>query len=307
MFVAIGVGAYGVAIFHLYTHAFFKACLFLGAGSVIHAMGGEQDVRKMGGLAKKIPITFATFAIATAAIAGIPPLAGFFSKDEIVWFSLASERGGSTLLCSVALLNALMTSFYMFRLLWLTFFGKPRMDEKTAHHVHESPLSMTSVLVVLAIGSALGGFVAIPHYLDGMLPLPQVKPALEHFESTLVIISIAVAFLGLAGAAYLFRDLARAQHLAERFSTPHRILSGKYFVDEAYDALIGRPLEWVSRRVFLGLGDRILLDGSLNGMASLARRAAGVLSRVQTGNLQLYLTLALVGLIAALWWSWSHV
>jgi NADH-quinone oxidoreductase subunit L len=143
------------------------------------------------------------------------------------------------------------------------------------------------VLVVLAIGSALGGFVAVPHYLEGMLPLPAVQPALEHFESTLVIISIAVALLGLAGAAYVFRDLARAQRLAERFSTVHRILSGKYFVDEAYDALIGRPLEWVSRRVFLGLGDRILLDGSLNGMASLARRAAGVLARVQTGNLQL--------------------
>jgi len=307
MFVAIGVGAYGVAIFHLYTHAFFKACLFLGAGSVIHAMGGEQDVRKMGGLARKIPVTVATFAIATAAIAGIPPLAGFFSKDEIVWFALASERGGSTLLCSVALLTALMTSFYMFRLLWLTFFGKPRMDEKTAHHVHESPLSMTSVLVVLAIGSALGGFVAIPHFLEGMLPLPEVKPELEHFESTLMIVSIAIALLGLIGAAYVFRDLARAQRLAERFSTAHRILSGKYFVDEAYDALIARPLEWVSRRVFLGIGDRILLDGTLDGMASLARRAAGVLARVQTGNLQLYVTLALLGLIAALWWSWSHV
>ena len=123
MFVALGVGAYGVAIFHLYTHAFFKACLFLGAGSVIHALGGEQDIRKMGGLARRIPVTFATFAIATAAIAGIPPLAGFFSKDEILWFAFASSRGGSPLLFAVAATTALLTAFYMFRLLWLTFFG----------------------------------------------------------------------------------------------------------------------------------------------------------------------------------------
>src|SRR5512140_2432153 len=121
MFVALGVGAYGVAIFHLYTHAFFKACLFLGAGSVIHALGGEQDVRKMGGLARKLPITFATFAISTAAIAGLPPLSGFWSKDEILWFAFASETGGSPLLWLVGTVTALMTSFYMFRLLWLTF------------------------------------------------------------------------------------------------------------------------------------------------------------------------------------------
>jgi NADH-quinone oxidoreductase subunit L len=172
MFVAIGVGAYGVAIFHLYTHAFFKACLFLGAGSVIHAMSGEQDVRKMGGLARRIPVTFATFAIATAAIAGIPPLAGFFSKDEILWFALSSAHGGSAVLFAVASLTALLTAFYMFRLLWLTFFGAPRMSKETAHHVHESPASMTGVLVLLAVGSAVGGFVSIPHYLEPMLALP---------------------------------------------------------------------------------------------------------------------------------------
>ncbi len=140
MFVALGVGAYGVAVFHLYTHAFFKACLFLGAGSVIHAMSGEQDIRRMGGLAKKIPVTFATFAIATAAIAGIPPLAGFFSKDEILWFAFASETGGSPVLWLVGTVTALMTSFYMFRLLWLTFLTPSRMSHEAEHHVHESPL-----------------------------------------------------------------------------------------------------------------------------------------------------------------------
>ena len=151
MFVALGVGAYGVAVFHVYTHAFFKACLFLGAGSVIHAMSGEQDIKKMGGLAKKIPVTFVTFAVATAAIAGIPPLAGFFSKDEILWFALASGKGGSVLLLAVMAFTALLTAFYMFRLLWLTFFGKPRMSKEVEHHVHESPPSMTGVLLVLAL------------------------------------------------------------------------------------------------------------------------------------------------------------
>jgi NADH-quinone oxidoreductase subunit L len=295
-----------VAVFHLYTHAFFKACLFLGAGSVIHAMSGEQDVRRMGGLARKIPITFVTFAIATAAIAGIPPLAGFFSKDEILWFALASDRGGSTLLFAVASLTALMTAFYMFRLLWLTFFGRPRMEEATAHHVHESPLSMTGVLVLLAAGSAIGGFVSIPHYLEPMFRLPQVRAGFASLESPVVYMSVAIAAIGLLAAWYLFGDLRRAEAVRARFEGLHRLLSAKYFVDEAYDRLIARPLTWVSRAVFLNIGDRVLLDGSLNGMAHLARRTAGVLARVQTGNLQLYLLLALAGLAAALWWSATH-
>jgi NADH-quinone oxidoreductase subunit L len=186
MFLALGVGAYGVAVFHLYTHAFFKACLFLGAGSVIHAMGGEQDVRKMGGLARKIPWTFGTFAVATAAIAGLPPLAGFFSKDEILWFAYASEAGGSPWLWALASFTALLTAFYMFRLLWLTFFGQPRMDEHTAQHVHESPPSMTGVLVVLAILSAAGGFLSIPHFLEAQLPLPAVDEHLHHLETPVI-------------------------------------------------------------------------------------------------------------------------
>ena len=182
MFVALGVGAYGVAIFHLFTHAFFKACLFLGAGSVIHALGGEQDIRKMGGLARRIPVTFATFAVATAAIAGIPPLAGFFSKDEILWFAFASSRGGSALLYATMATTALLTAFYMFRLLWLTFLGRSRMTHEVEHHVHESPVSMTGVLVVLAVLSAIGGFLSIPHYLEPLLPMPEVVPALEHLR-----------------------------------------------------------------------------------------------------------------------------
>ncbi len=307
MFVALGVGAYGVAVFHLYTHAFFKACLFLGAGSVIHALGGEQDIRRMGGLARRIPVTFATFAIATAAIAGLPPLAGFFSKDEILWYALSSERGGSVLLFALAALTALLTAFYMFRLLWRTFMGPSRMSPEVEHHVHESPPSMAGVLVVLAALSAVGGFVSIPHFLEPMLPLPAVNPAFEHLHVGLLALSVVLGLTGLALAAWLYGgDAARAARLGERFAGLHRLLTGKYYVDELYEATLGRPLEWLSRRVFLGLGDRVLIDGTLHGLAGLARAAAGALSRVQAGSLQAYVLLGLAGLVLLLAWSLRH-
>jgi NADH-quinone oxidoreductase subunit L len=308
MFVALGVGAYGVAVFHVYTHAFFKACLFLGAGSVIHALSGEQDIRKMGGLARRIPITFVTFAIATAAIAGIPPLAGFFSKDEILWFAFASERGGSTLLWMVMSFTALLTAFYMFRLLWLTFFGRSRMDHEVEHHVHESPLSMTSVLMILAALSAIGGFFSIPHFLEPQLPLPAVPDSLHHYEKLLVGIAVAIGLAGLAGAAYVYGGSgARAERLRKQFAGVHKVLYDKYYVDELYDALITRPLYWISDRIFLRLGDRALIDGTLNGMAVLAQRAAGLLGRVQTGSLHFYAFLVLAGMVAVIIWSWRHV
>ena len=307
MFVALGVGAYGVAIFHVYTHAFFKACLFLGAGSVIHALGGEQDIRKMGGLARRIPVTFATFAVATAAIAGLPPLAGFFSKDEILWFAFASSRGGSPLLYGVVAGTALLTAFYMFRLLWLTFFGATRMAPDTARHVHESPVAMTGVLVILAVLSAIGGFLSVPHYLEPLLPLPSVVPELEHLETTLVFISVALALGGLIGAVFLYGGNGeRAARLASNFPLLHRVLFGKYFVDEAYDRLITRPLYWISDRVFLRLGDQRILDGSLNGLAALGQRGAALLSRIQTGSLHLYALLVVAGIVASLAWSWRH-
>ena len=308
MFLAAGVGAYGVAVFHLYTHAFFKACLFLGAGSVIHAMSGEQDIRKMGGLARKIPITFVTFAIATAAIAGLPPLSGFFSKDEILWFAFASDRGGMPWLFVAAAATALMTAFYMFRLLWLTFFGTGRMDEKTAHHIHESPWSMSGVLVVLAVLSTVGGFFSVPHFLEGMLPLPPIRAGAASAHMPIVIGSVVIALVGLAAAGWFYmRNGARAERARAHVQPLHRVLSGKYYIDELYEALIGRPLQWISDRVFLRLGDRFLIDGTLDGMASTARGAAGLLSRVQTGNLHFYAFLVLAGLAAVLLWGWSHV
>jgi NADH-quinone oxidoreductase subunit L len=308
MFVALGVGAYGVAIFHLYTHAFFKACLFLGAGSVIHALSGKQEIMAMGGLARKIPVTFVTFAIATAAIAGFPPLAGFFSKDEILWFAFASRSGGNALLFGVAAVTALLTAFYMFRLLWLTFLGTSRMDAETEHHVHESPFSMTSVLMVLAALSAVGGFVAIPHFLEPVLPEAKAVEALHHLETPLVAVSVAIALAGLALAWYFYaRDGERAARLAPTFAGLRRVLFNKYYIDELYDRVLGRPLTWISDRIFLGLSDRLVIDGTLNGLARLAQAGAGVLSRVQTGNLQLYALFVLIGSLACLVWALRHV
>jgi NADH-quinone oxidoreductase subunit L len=307
MFLALGVGAYGVAVFHVYTHAFFKACLFLGAGSVIHAMSGEQDIRRMGGLAKRIPITFVTFAVATAAIAGLPPLAGFFSKDEILWFAFASERGGSPLLWAVGSFTALMTAFYMFRLLWLTFLTPSRMDHETEHHVHESPFSMTSVLIVLAVLSAIGGFFHVYDFLEPIMPMPAENESLHHLKMPLIYVAVAIGLAGLGLAWFVYRGgLARAERLQQRFAGTHRLLSGKYYVDELYEAVLGRPLNWVSERVFLNLGDRALIDGSLHGLTGLAQRAAGRLSRVETGNLQFYVLLAALGLVASLVWMWRN-
>ena len=307
MFLAAGVGAYGVAVFHLYTHAFFKACLFLGAGSVIHALSGEQDIRRMGALRGRIPVTFATFAIATAAIAGLPPLAGFFSKDEILWYAFASDRGGSTALFAIAALTALMTAFYMFRLLWLVFLGNSRLDADAAAHVHESPRSMTGVLVVLAVLSAVGGFLSIPHLLEPMLPLPGIVASRSGAHVPIVVASVALGLAGLALAWWLFGgDGSRAKAYEARAPWLRRVLEGKYFIDELYGFVISRPLLWISENVFLKLSDRTLIDGTLNGLAAIAQRTAGAMGRLQNGHLHFYAFLALAGLVGALAWSWRH-
>ena len=308
MFLALGIGAYGVAIFHLVTHAFFKACLFLGAGSVIHALHGEQDLRKMGGLARRIPVTFVTFAIATAAIAGIPPLAGFFSKDEILWFAFASARGGSPWLWAVAAATALMTAFYMFRLLWLAFLTPSRMARDVEARVHESPLSMTGVLVLLAALSAVGGFIAVPHFLEPQLALPPLHESLLAAEQPLLWISVALALAGLALAAALYAGRGeRAQRLAAALTTPHRWLLGKYYVDELYERVLGAPRVWLSDRVLLRVSDRLLIDGALHGATAIGRLGAALLGRLQTGSLQVYAWFVLIGIAGALWWGVRHV
>ena len=307
MFLALGVGAYGAAVFHLYTHAFFKACLFLGAGSVIHALGGEQDIRRMGGLARRIPVTFATFAIATAAIAGLPPLAGFFSKDEILWYAFASERG-APLLWAVAAATAALSAFYMFRLLWLTFLTPSRMPAQTAEHVHESPPAMTGVLVLLAAFSVVAGFVALPQFLEPLLPVPAIHAALAGYQTPLLCASVALALAGLAAAVLVYgRGPARAERLAAHFPALHRLLSGGYYVDEFYALTVTRPILWLAARVFLRGGDQRLIDGTLNGLAALFQRAAGRLSRVQAGALQLYVLLAGLGIAACVAWALHDV
>jgi NADH-quinone oxidoreductase subunit L len=296
-----------VAIFHVMTHAFFKACLFLGAGSVIHALGGEQDLRKMGGLARRIPITFVTFAVATAAIAGIPPLAGFFSKDEILWFAFASSKGGSPLLWVFGAATALMTAFYMFRLLWLAFLTPSRMSHEVEHHVHESPLSMTGGLMVLALLSAFGGFIAVPHFLEPQLALPAVDEHLHHLEWPLMGLSVVIALAGLFGARFMFGSgPARSDAVQARLPVAHRWLLAKYYVDELYERIIGRPLDWLSRVVFLRAGDKFLFDGTLHALAGLGRFGGGLFARVQSGRLQRYAWLVMAGIAGALLWSLAH-
>ena len=250
MFLALGVGAYGVAIFHLVTHAFFKACLFLGAGSVIHALGGEQDMRKMGGLARRIPVTFGTFAVATAAIAGIPPLAGFFSKDEILWFAFASAAAARRCCGSSPRLTALMTAFYMFRLLWLTFLGTSRMTPEVEHHVHESPPSMTGVLVLLAVLSAVGGFISLPHFLEPQLPLPAVHDAAARTSRRRCsCVSVALALRGLAGACVLLRRRRRRAPSACACASPRCTAGCRASTSSTSctSALIGTPAASGSR------------------------------------------------------------
>lgn len=308
MFLGLGATAYTAGMFHVITHAFFKALLFLGAGSVIHAMSNEQDIRNMGGLRKALPVTFITFAIGTWAIAGLPPFAGFFSKDEI----LAHVFEHNKLLWALGVLGSGLTSFYMFRLLFLTFFGEFRGTDEQRHHLHESPASMTVPLMVLAALSALGGLINLPG--DGwlsrfMAPLfdnaRKVNPeafaesTMEHStEYVLMAVSAGVALLALilAYVMYISRRAVPAAETADR-SLPEQVVYNKYYVDELYDSIIVRPIR--------GLGDAFysfgegLVDGVVNGIAWLVQKSAGQLRLLQNGSIGFYV-LAMVVSIAAI-------
>jgi NADH-quinone oxidoreductase subunit L len=312
MFLALGVGAFAAGVFHVFTHAFFKALLFLGSGSVIHAMSGEQDMRNMGALSGKIPITFRTMAIATLAIAGIPGFAGFFSKDEILWQAWSSEGGAYRLLWLIGFLTALMTAFYMGRLIVLTFFSKPRMSHEVEHHIHESPKSMTVPLVVLAFFSIFAGWFGLPHSLGGsdrfakfLEPvfarearvLEAEEPAKfaaaekeqEHtdpMEYGLMALSVAAAFvgLGMAWKSYHAADKGYAEPIKAMAPPVYDVLLNKYYVDEAYDyAFTGRRKVGDVRLGVMGLGeasswfDSHVIDGTVNG-AGWMTRLAGTLS-----------------------------
>jgi len=310
MFLACGVGAFSAGIFHLMTHAFFKALLFLAAGSVIHAMGGEQDMQKMGGLSKKIKYTYATMLIATLAITGFPPLAGFFSKDAIL-LSAFQIPGGHPLYI-IGLLTALLTSFYMFRLIFLTFYGKPRYDERKVH-VHESPWSMLGPLVVLAVLSIVGGWVAAPalgggrdYFADFLAPVfgghesTEVlgEAAAHNLELTLafVAVSAALAGLGIAYWLYLSRP-SKPEELAKSMKGVYTTLLNKYYVDELYAAAIVRPLLWISTNVFWKTVDVGAIDGAVNGVADGLTAVGDGVRHTQSGNTRSYAVWVVIGAI----------
>ncbi|MBH0199294.1 MAG: NADH-quinone oxidoreductase subunit L [Nitrospira sp.] len=274
MFLGCGIGAYTAAVFHVVTHAFFKALLFLSAGSVIHALSGEQDIQKMGGLSQKIPWTYRLFLIGTIAIAGIPPLAGFWSKDEIMGHAFVTHR---YLYYSVAAIGAFLTSFYMFRLTFLTFSGPSRMDHHTEEHVHESPTVMIGPLMVLGGLSVLGGLVLGFPPEHGWLHRflgPVVGAGGAHEVSTGLLVALmggatAIALMGWGLAHFLYRaDPSAAETWAARFSGVYRTLLNKYYVDELYDLLFVEPLKRLGE--LLDWFDRTIIDGIVRGVGRLA-------------------------------------
>src|SRR5947209_2714458 len=314
MFLALGVGAFAAGVFHVFTHAFFKALLFLCAGSVIHAMGGEQDMKNMGGLASKIPVTYRTMLIGTLAIAGIPGLAGFFSKDEILWQTWSSQNGAFRVLWYMAFATALMTSFYMFRLMYLTFWSPKRMSHEAEHHVHESPKSMTIPLIVLAFCSIFAGYLGLPHSLGGsnrfeafLAPVfeSEAKPLeasghtativaggkeVEHSspaEYLLMFLSVGAAGFGwfMAKRSYGKAEKGYAEPINTVAPSVYKAMFNKWYVDEAYDYVVTgrRPIAGNTRLGLMGLGtglwkfDANVIDGGVNG-AGWTTRAIGVAS-----------------------------
>jgi NADH-quinone oxidoreductase subunit L len=303
MFVGVGVGAYAAGIFHLVTHAFFKALLFLGAGSVIHGLGGEQDLRKMGGLAPRMMTTTVTFLIGAFGLAGVPPLAGFFSKDEILASAFHEHR---YLLWALLMVGAFMTAFYTFRLVFLAFFGAPRMSKEVAHHIHESPASMTGPLVILAIATTVAGLavgIPSPHgtpfarFLAPVLPLPEGEHG-AGLAFTLLLLSAVVAISGVALAWYMYgRAPVRAASIGVPRNPVHKLLLEKYYVDELYDVLFVRPIYRLSlwlARVF----DPRVIDGLVNGTATATLAWARGLRLVQTGYVMNYALGVLLGAVA---------
>jgi len=297
MFLALGVGSYTTAVFHVMTHAFFKALLFLGSGSVIHAMGGEQDIRKMGGLGKHMRITQITFLIGCLAISGIPGFSGFFSKDAI----LADAFTNSTLLYVLGVLAAMMTAFYMFRLYFLTFNGNFRGTEEQHHHLHESPSAMTVPLIILAILSIVGGYVGLPEVMSEHNAIASyLSPAVADFgdhhlapatEWTLMAISVGVSVLMIIVAYSMHRkpQFAENKGLA-------KVLENKWYVDELYDALIVRPMETLSR-LLDKYAERRGIDGIVNGVGKTVRWGGDRLRLLQSGQVGFYIFIMVLGMV----------
>src|SRR6266436_1671355 len=317
MFLACGVGAFSAGIFHLMTHAFFKALLFLAAGSVIHALGGEQDMNRMGGLSKKIRWTYVTMLTATLAIAGFPPFAGFFSKDSILLSAFQDEYGGRKVgytLYAFGLATALLTAFYMFRLIFLTFKGKQRYDEHQVH-VHESPKSMLVPLVILAVLSTVGGWLAAPAFLPGGTDyftrfLQPVFGGVEvggtelethSLEITLAIVAVITALAGWAIAYWMYlSQRGRAEELAKSLKPAYTTLLNKYYVDELYAAVVVRPLLWISTNVLWKAADVAGIDGTVNAIADGTTAIGDRVRRTQSGNTRSYAVWVVVGALVVI-------
>jgi NADH-quinone oxidoreductase subunit L len=303
MFLGCGVGAFSAGIFHLMTHAFFKALLFLSAGSVIHAMGGEQDMWHMGGLWSKIKVTFWCMLFGTIAIAGFFPFAGFFSKDAILFAAFQSEHGGK-LLYAVGLTAAILTSFYMFRLIWLTFFGKNRYDEHHVH-VHESPKNMTVPLMILALLSLVGGWFAFPalwggknyfaDFLEPVLGSGEVAGG-EASRSLELLLSGVAVLAATAGLLVAWRMYSKGVKRGTSQGL-HRVLYDKYYVDELYQATIVGPLVWLSRNVLWKVVDTGVIDGTVNGIAHGASSIGDTVRHTQSGNTRSYAVWVIIGAI----------
>lgn len=308
MFLALGLGAFSSAIFHVTTHAFFKALLFLGAGSIIHAMGGEQDIRKMGGLRKKLPITFITFLIATLAISGLPPFSGFFSKDEI----LAAAWEKSPNIWAWGMVGALITCFYMFRVLYLVFYSTFRGTEKQAQHLHESPKVMTVPLMILAVLSLAGGFLNIPSLFGGTEKLHHfLAPSLSSLQATETITTasstevmlISFSVVGLLAiifiARYIYIVKKQIPKADDQITGFAKVIYNKYYVDEIYDFIIVKPYTALSTTVFTWI-EKNVIDLTVNTTGSLALWLGIQYRKVQNGNTGLYLFCMVAGVILML-------
>ncbi len=326
MFLGAGAGAFAAAIFHVFTHAFFKACLFLGSGSVIHACGGEQDMRRMGGLKKHMPTTYWTFVVATLALAGIPVFAGFFSKDEILGKVFAAGAGdlhgyGTVylVLWGLGVCGAFLTAFYMFRLVHMTFHGEFRGGHEAAHHLHESPGTMTWPLRILAAGSVAIGFVGVgkaltfnvdlnwfEHFLHPVAPGVEIEG--HHLslgvEWGLIALSVGVAAFGIWLATRFYHGptaLEVPSRVAQSWPRAYAAVANKYYVDELYDAAVVRPLEKLARFSWKGL-DTVAIDGTINASAWFTEITGDLLRFVQTGNIRNYGLMILAGAVAATAW-----
>jgi NADH-quinone oxidoreductase subunit L len=315
MFLAMGVGAFTSGIFHIMTHAFFKALLFLGAGSVIHSMHEEQDLQHFGGLKKYMPQTYFTFLIAAMAISGIPPLSGFFSKDDILWNTFAN---GHIILWFIGTATALLTAFYMFRLYFLTFEGKERFGHNK--HPHESPKLMTIPLIVLAFLSAIGGFIGIPAVFSGdhgNLFERWLEPVFKSANSRLLIygthsnleeiVLMSVTVIGAAFAIYFARYVYLknprfALNTSQKFKGFYNLLLNKYFVDELYNAVVVNPIARGSDKFLWRFTDITVIDGIVNGTASIINYISGKIRKIQTGVTQFYAVVMMLGIIIALFW-----